>query len=398
MSYSINTARAELEGMLHGTTLDKVKNVNGCFNRAARQLLLDIDPHETKRITQTGLIYDRIYDYDIPADLKGDGVIDIRPQQERQLYDKFQGKYNQSFDLRKDRYGQSSFTIQYDDGVKTIRMADRTATAGTQLNTCDSLTGNGTWAVSGDASNLTIDNTDYIENSGSLKFNLASSGSQGIITNTGMTAIDLTEHENQSAIFFYVYLQTASVFTSIEIRWGSDASNYWSRSLTTTHQGNPFANGWNEMRADWNGATETGSPDVENIDYIQVLYNYDGTEQTGIKLDNISSKLGKIYEIEYYSKYLFRNSSTGVFQETVLSNDDLINLDTETYNVFLWQVVLQMVQQQFGKDSGFDLNEYKEKYYLALKRYKALYKGEKSKPRSTYYYTTRNREYRNYGL
>jgi hypothetical protein len=393
MAYSITAAKSELEGRLHGTTINKITNIDRVFNRSARQLLLDIDPQETKRITQLGTIYDKVFDYSAPADLKGDGIIDIRPQQERQSYDKYQGAYSQDFDLRK-RWGnsQSSFSIQFDSGTKTIRIANQNATAGAKLNTCDTLTGNGTWAVSGDASNLTIDNVDYVETSGSLKFDLASSGSQGIITNSDMTAIDLTDHENQSAIFFYVYLQTASVFTSVEIRWGSDASNYWSRTLTTDAQGNSLQNGWNLMKAEWNGATETGSPDVENVDYIQVLYNYDGTEQTGVKLDNIVSILGKIFEIEYYSKYLFR-SSAGVWQETVLTDNDLINLDTETYNLFLDQLTIQAAQQQFGKDSGFDISLFRDSYANGIKRYKALYKSEKSKPRSTYYYTPRRSNY-----
>jgi hypothetical protein len=391
---TVQTISSELESRLHGTTLNKITNLYGAFNRSARQLLLDIDPQETKRITQLGVIYDNVFDYSAPADLKGDGIIDIRPQVERQLYDKYQGVYSQDFDLRK-RWmnSQSTFSIQFDSATKTIRIANKNATAGVVLNTCDTLTGNGTWAVSGDASNLTIDNQDYVRSSGSLKFDLATSGSQGIITNTGMSAIDLTSHLNQSAIFFYVYLQTASVFTSIQIKWGSDASNYWTRTLTTDLQGNPLQNGWNLMKAEWNGATQTGSPDVENVDYLQVLYNYDGTIQTGIKLDDIRSVLGKIFEIEYYSKYLFR-SSVGVWQETVLDDSDLINLDTETYNLFLDQLTIQVAQQQFGVDSGFDISLFRQSYADGIKRYKALYKSEKSKPRISYYNMPTKRYYR----
>lgn len=393
MAYKVQTAKSELEARLHGTTLNKVRNPNGAFNRAARQLLLDIDPQETKRITQLGQVYDKVYDYSAPADLKGDRIIDIRPQYQRESYDKYQGKYSQDFDLRKNQSGrQSTFSVQFDDATKTIRIANQNATAGVVLNTCDTLTGNGTWAVSGNASNLSIDTTDYIETSGSLKFDLASSGSQGIITNTGMTAIDLTNHLNQSAIFFYTSLQTASVFSSVEIRWGSDSSNYWSRSLTTDANGNSLQNGWNLMKAEWNGATQVGSPDVANIDYIQVLYNYDGTAQTGIKLDYIRSILGKIFEIEYYSKYLFR-STTGTWQEVVLTDNDLINLDTETYNLFLDQLTIQVVQQQFGKDSGFDISLMRDDYAKNIRRYNALYKSEVSKPRISYYNMPRNKHY-----
>lgn len=394
MTITVQQSKAELEARLHGTTLSKIRNVDGAFDRAARQLLLDIDPPETKKTSQL-TIYDEIYDYASPADLKGDGIIDIRPQQERQLYDKFQGKYSQDFDLRKRQSNsQSTFSIQFDNATKTIRIANQNAIAGIVLNTCDTISGNGTWAVSGNASNLSIDNIDYVKSSGSLKFDLAVSGSQGIITNPDMTAIDLTTHLNQSAIFFDTYLQTASAFTSIQIKWGSGASNHWNRILTTDFQGNSLQNGWNLMKSEWNGATQTGSPDVANVDYLQVLYNYDGTQQTGIRLDNIRSVLGKIWEVEYYSKYLFRDVTTGVFQETVTDDSNLINLDTETYNIFLDQLTIQAAQQQFGVDSGFDVSLFRQSYADGIKRHKAIYKSEKSKPRATFYYTPRNRYYR----
>jgi hypothetical protein len=66
---------------LHGTTLSQVENISGVFNRAARQLLLDIDPQETKRIEQLASpIFYQVYDYAPPADLKGQKIIDIFPQ------------------------------------------------------------------------------------------------------------------------------------------------------------------------------------------------------------------------------------------------------------------------------------------------------------------------------
>ena len=70
MSFSITDLRSELSGMLHGTTLSQVENINGVFNRAARQLLLDIDPAETKRTTTLATpVFYNIYNYGLPDEL-----------------------------------------------------------------------------------------------------------------------------------------------------------------------------------------------------------------------------------------------------------------------------------------------------------------------------------------
>jgi hypothetical protein len=53
MSYSINTCNGEVAAALHGTSLNKINNLNGLHNRTARQLLLDIDPQETIRKVTT---------------------------------------------------------------------------------------------------------------------------------------------------------------------------------------------------------------------------------------------------------------------------------------------------------------------------------------------------------
>ena len=158
---SITTFKSELEAVLHGTTLNKVVNVNGVINRAARQLLVDVDPMETKRILPfTDIIYNGVWDYALPNDLKGNRVIDIRPQVNRQLTDYFGQIYNQPFDLIKIWSLQPNFTIQYNTGIKTIRINAPQIPSGTVLNQCDSPNDNGVWNAVGTASNVQQDNVN----------------------------------------------------------------------------------------------------------------------------------------------------------------------------------------------------------------------------------------------
>ncbi len=111
---------------------------------------------------------------------------------------------------------------------------------------------------------------------------------------------------------------------------------------------------------------------------------------TACKVNGLDSILGSILSYEYYSKYLFRNASTGAYQETVLDDSDLINLDTESFDLLTYKVASLAVQQQQGLDATFyDGPFFENKYQAALLRYKAMYKSELQKPQSSYYQVPR---------
>ncbi len=95
--------------MIHGTTSNQIQNFNGVINRSARQLLLDMDPQETKRQVEfVAPIFDTVYDYPIAADVKGNKLIDIYPQVNRLPRDIWIQTYNQAFDVAK----QNIFSLQ----------------------------------------------------------------------------------------------------------------------------------------------------------------------------------------------------------------------------------------------------------------------------------------------
>jgi hypothetical protein len=131
--------------------------------------------------------------------------------------------------------------------------------------------------------------------------------------------------------------------------------------------------------------TTVGSPNASAINYVKVIFTTT-VIQTGCLLNGINSILGSVMEYEYYSKYLFRDAITGAFQETVTDNSNLINLDTESYNLLFNLCALYAIQQQQGLDATFyDGNFFQNEYNIGIARYNALYKSEVQKPQSTYY-------------
>lgn len=383
--YSVLDLKNDLEGVLHGTTNNQIQNLDGVINRAARQLLLDLDPQETKRTVEfVAPIFNTVYDYPIAADVKGNKLIDIFPQVQRIPQDVWLQSYNQAFDVMKENLFtmQNMFTMNFDSGMKTIRINAPWLNAPIIVNQIEAIATNGTWAAGGTGSNLAVNNSNFAQGSGSLQFD-ATTG-VAYIENSDMTAVNLSDYTNQSSFFVWVYVPTASNLTNVILRIGSSSGDYYTATVTTTQQGTAFVNGWNLCQFEWSAMSVVGSPDDTEINYARVSLTLTANA-TACKVNGLNSILGTVLQYSYYSKYLFRSASTGAFQETVLDDSDLVNLDTESYNLLFNMVAYLAAQQQQGSDSGYDGSFFKDAYDKGLERYKAMYKSELQKPQGSYY-------------
>jgi hypothetical protein len=172
--------------------------------------------------------------------------------------------------------------------------------------------------------------------------------------------------------------------TNATFIWGDDlTSNYWSDTITAP-QYDDFVVGWNLLRFDWNGATKTGTPDSSKVKAIKLSITYDGSADTDYRLDKIIVPRGTIYEVEYYSKYLFKTSA-GVWKEECDGLTDEIVLDLEGYNILLYKVLELISPQVFAEEASFDYSLYDKKYLTSKFRYQQKYRSEVRQPR-TYYY------------
>lgn len=391
MPYSVANLKQDLEGVMHGTTLNQITNLDGVIDRAARKLLLDIDPQETIReVPFSTPVFGNVFEYALAADVKGVSIIDIRPQVNRGQRDIFNQDYSQQFNIGSVQNGSnnllSQFNVKFNSSFKSIEVNSATASPPVIMNTASGTTINGTWVNGGGATAPTNNNINWVANGGSLQFNLLAGQSSGYLENSTMDSLDLSANLNQAWNFLWSFLPTGLAFTSIELRFGSSASDYYIKTATMTQAGTVFQNGWNQTAYEWSQSSVVGSPDASDITYIRVTYNYDGTLQTGVLLNNITDQMGQILNYLYYSKYLFRNESTGAYQETVEDDSDLINLDTESYNILFYMVAWLASQQQQGKNAlGYDGQFFKGEYDAAVTKYKARYKSQLQKPRMMYY-------------
>lgn len=379
MSQSILTLKDELAGMLHGTNIDDVHYSLGVFYRASRQLLLDVRPFETQRTAQlTTPLYEDIFNYAVPDDLSLNNIIDIRPQVNRTSSNGNDQRFIEQFDQYKEN---DTFSVEYVNDVKTLRIAKQ-LNSPVRFGDFSSVSG---WSVGDDATNLTLDNQYFTYGTKSLNFDLDGSTTDGYIENSTIALTDLSTHENVSRLFLDVYFPDSSIVTSVTLRWGNDSSNYFSATATSPFSADSFQNGWNTIGFNWNGASETGTVDSSAIDYVRITITYDGTAETDIRVDNLRSILGSIYEVVYYSDYMFEDATTGARKLQPTNDDDLVILEPATMNVYLMKVAEMAAQQAQQQGSSVDIQYFANEYQRARKRYVSLYPTQRIRPKSTYY-------------
>jgi hypothetical protein len=385
MAYSISELKNDIEGNLHGTTLNKLP---GDFNdlawEAARMLLSKLDPKETQRRAPiTNAIFNDVYAYPLPLDIKGDKFVSILPQTGVSMRNNISQVYGEHFELFKDQIGGIAH-VDYANASKVLKLSVTGGKAGKTIHTVDGISDNGTWSVSNGATNLEEDTLNKYSGRASLRFNLADGQTQGNLTNSTLTAIDCSDEENIGSIFMAVYFSSATPITSVQLKWGSDSANHWKRTVTGTSEGLAFQDGWNLLKFDWQGATQTLSPDASAIDYLDVKIDYDGTAVPNCRIDNIVLRLGEIYNIKYYSKFLFRNSS-GIWINKPTADTDVVNLDEDSYNILVFILSYLASQKLQGEDGVFDRNFFEVELEKAIKDYRRNYRSEAIKPQSNYY-------------
>lgn len=390
-TYNITQLKADLTGIMHGTTLNQITNLYGLIDRAASQLLLDCDPQETiVTVPLVNAVYSQVFFYPIPVDLKGNRIISILPQvQQWRPGNQFAQTYSQDFTTSASGFWRSGseFSLIFNAGLKAININWANANTPILINEANNISDNGNWSVGGTASNLSTNYINFVSGNSSLSFDLTAgtNPSTGNLVNSTSQAVNLSMIENQSVLFMYTFLPVGTDFTSVTLQWGSSASDYWSYTTSLTQQNTAFQNGWNLLAFPWQPAAVTGAPNASSITYLNVIWNYNGTHQTAVLLDNIVSCLGSILNISYYSKYLFRNPVTNAFQERVRTDSDFINLDTESYSMFTYLVAAFAAQQQSGAESVFDTQYFLNLYNSKLNRYRTMYKSQVTKPKVVYY-------------
>ena len=361
-----------------------VANIDRLANRAARYVVGDIDLRSTKRRAYfSPVIAQDQHDYQAPSDLKEFAVIDIRKLAERTA--RFRLVPSEEFDALKSK-NKNLICIEDRDFLKKLRISAELEGDQLVVHDMNSITADGTWSLVLDASNLTLDTDNFIHGEGSLNFDMDIGGTTstaGAIVNSTMGVVDLSDYEVGGSIYIYLYAPTITGLDGFTLRIGSDASNYFSKQVTVTNENLAFHTGWMLLRFDFSAMTETGTVDMDNIDYIRFSIDKgsDSLNSTDWRIDYIVARRGAPHEIWYYTKYPWQNTS-GTYLENSTATTDLLNADTEEYELFILKGKEIVADDLKMFD---DAKEYRKQYEAKKMDYLMKYPSERLVLTTEYY-------------
>jgi len=184
------------------------------------------------------------------------------------------------------------------------------------IDNFDSGVGNWTADTStSDMTNLAENKTNFDQGSASASFDISvgqSANNRATMTSTNNFSLNLTSNLNFGVFLIDTYISgQASNVSSYTLYWGTDASNYWSQTVTTDINGNAFGNTqWQTLAFDWVGATQVGTPTVTSIQYFRIDMNYSGgmTNQTAFYYDFFRVANPETLTFHYASFYVGTSS------------------------------------------------------------------------------------------
>ncbi len=325
---NITNIKNTLASKFSGASLDDIGGIQDytLFEEAAKNLIAEIDPFETVRHGELNL-FDEIYDYGLSSaapDLKGKKVIDIRPQGERDSGEDFRQTFTEDFDRDKELQ-DNWFSVEYDEGTKFLRVDKRISNAITVSDLDDA-----NYTATSNISNIAEDTILYHDSGKSLRFDVALGTS--LLTWNGAVTVDLSDHTNKSSFFLWVYWPDSSLVTSLTLRVGSSAANYY--EMTGQIHVGSIRSGWNLYRFDWNGVADAGTTDESATDYVRLAFVTTSAD-TDIRIGALESKLPSPHELVYYSKALFRPLAGSTWLTLPSADTDILNLDSDAENIFI---------------------------------------------------------------
>lgn len=347
------------------------------INSAARAVYSEIDLRSAKRKSSLSpFLFDDVYDYSVPSDLKGISIIDIKPQVNREADYDFTLTTPKEFDLKKDTV-ENLCAFTDDSFTRKLKISAEIDDDTLIVSTLDSLTaGGGTWAGYGDGTNLTADSDYYVKGSASINWDInADGGITAGIYNNDLDTFDITDYVSNGAVFVWVYLSDKTDVTNFIIRIGSSASVYYTKTVTTTNEGCSFVNGWNLLRFDFSTATQVGTVDLDGCNYCAVYMTKDSgkTSETDYRFDHIMIKRGEYHSVIYYSNLPWQ-SSASVWKIESDDTTDYLNVSSDEVELVLMKIT-EMGEQYLGNDKAE--TSAMEKYKRAKREYEMINPSEK---------------------
>jgi len=380
--YQYSTLAARLAKKVSGVISDADWLI--VINDAVAEVISDIDLRSMKRKSALSPnLFDDIWDYTCPTDLKANRIIDVRPQIKRGRLDQWRLTTEEEFDRLKEDHrvdywgdpiklsrsqwlGDSIVAVSDADFVRKVKLSRPIDDTSVTINDLDSI---GTWLLFGDGTNLTKDSDNYVKGSACVNWDISSAGGTTAgIQNSSLTSFDISEYLGEGSVFVWAYITSATYLTNFILRVGSSSSAYNYITVTTNNEGTAFYAGWNLLRFDFvNKAVTAGSPTNTACTYIALYMTKNALKisETDYRFDWLVMKKGNKYNLIYYSKYGWQTNAA-VWIENSTTSTDYINVDTDELKLIEYKAAElgeRHLRSHTNADKMFQLYDLKKKEY-----------------------------------
>ena len=378
-SYDYALIQRTLNTKLHGRRTNLISGDTGdtnierdLINSAARIAMSDVDFRGNLReTTLTPNLSDNQWDYALPTDVKADKIVDFRPQNtdSRGEFETYDLVSPEEFDRRK-QVETGIFTILNDDLTRTLRVSGDVEDNTVQVSTLEDSVW-GTFDTDGvNDSDVKVDNDDYIEGTGSVRFQTDTTDTTDStvgIQNTAITAFDISSYLARGSAFVDAKITTYDTgIHQITLRIGSDSDNYYQISDSNQNDCSVFVTGWNKIRWDMVNKTTVGTPADTAIDYAAIFWSRDTTTTALLHLndtdwgfDNLILKRGKYYNLSYYSRYVWQDTALALSENSTNDSHALLVQNDEFELIMAKAAELASGYLRDREDQGYYANEYK---------------------------------------
>ena len=247
---------------------------------------------------------------------------------------------------------QKVYTVDWRDGGIVLRINQPDVGSSMVVHSAADHDANGTWTA--DTTNSDALNVRTNEDWDAVAFDAdvsQSANNKLTIYNSDMTAIDISDYEDNGIIRMKLYLpdvtdDTSIYVSSVEFRWGSSDSAYWSKTIAKPIDSPIFHSGKNILEFNWKDATQTGTVDETAVDYLLVTINYGATQadDTGFMIKDIEIYNPTEMEMDYFSNSTVKITSTGIWKlratattDELLAPDQYKEVYVAAYNYFASQ-------------------------------------------------------------
>jgi len=307
-------------------------------------------------------------EYPIASDHRRLAYLDT--SKDKEYLDKMHGVYTSLKEFYENPDDQNDIAEIWDNGEKYLGVRYNKISGSSQL--VDNGEDADNYTASDDATATADDTVTYKKGNGSVKVSVTESADQATVT-CAFTSISESNYKKK---YFFLWVYMPSVATSIDIKFGNDASNNLSTNVTTQFSGQSFkANDWNLIAMDLNSATVNGTITATAFDYWAITIN--GVSTGNYYIDQSNLRAWELMDYWYYSTYncalvsatapnqnYFFNSSEVYSTDTKLVGDDEF-IDAIMYEACLSGIdekENQVLAQSFRQKSGEAWNALMMKY------------------------------------